>query len=230
MARALARCERSGKSRPDVRAMSALLAQAMELCDRRRRGTLVALMECARGGERNAGRLRAFARANEWTAVELECAGGEAAAIGSMKRALAKCEREMSGVVESVLGSGKRKRDGTSPEAAARARERSPRFSAPSPVFECDGEPESVARENANDASEEQIMLTAQEPRENSGSETTPSSTPSEETVMTQPIEDEGSDREMDTLTSPTTKNVVQILMEMDLPDHACSIEAASDA
>ena len=228
LARALARCERASKSRPDLRVMCALLSQAMELCDRRRRGTLAALMECAVGGEGSARRLRAFARANEWTAVELECAGGEAVAIGSMKRALAKCEREMAEAVESVLGSGKRKRDETSPPPPPpREGGRSPRISAPSPVFA--GEPEDDARENANDASEEQIMLTAQEPREDSGSETMPSPTPSEETVMTQPIEDEASDREMDTLTSPTTKNVVQILMEMDLPNHACSIEADSD-
>ena len=84
---ARARAKRAATARPDARALTVLLGQAIETTDRRRRGTLAAIAECAREGRRTAERLRAFAEANEWTATELESSRAEEArAIGATKR------------------------------------------------------------------------------------------------------------------------------------------------
>jgi hypothetical protein len=96
---------RATVARPDARALLVLLGQAIEMTDRRRRGTLVVIGACAREGRRRAERLRAYAEANEWTATELESARAEEArAIGTMKRALAMSERDASATLEAIVG------------------------------------------------------------------------------------------------------------------------------
>ena len=237
LAAAAAACARASRGRPDVRAMTVLLAQAKELCDRRRRGLVRGLVDCARGGEAIARRLRAFAETNAWTATELECAGGDAAAIGAMKRALAKAEREEAMMVEETLGSSRKRGRASTDVEETKAKAgatmaddgRSPRISAPSPVFAADQEKDEDDdgddEDEANDKSEDQLMLTAEEPEESSDEETlTPSPT-----VETQPLSGDDSEPELDTFTSPTTKNVVQILMEMDARNAAYSLDPETE-
>lgn len=224
---ARARAKRAATARPDARALTVLLGQAIETTDRRRRGTLAAIAECVREGRRTAERLRAFAEANEWTATELESSRAEEArAIGATKKALAKSEREASAALEAIVGGkrgGKRKTDAASADADAAPRtpggkrraRAGPRIVASKPA----------ASEETADDSDEEPMMTAEGPPE----EESPAAT--EVTQPTQPASDEDSDgeRALETLTSPTTKNVVQILMEMDLPNHGVSISESPE-
>jgi len=214
---------RASTARPDARALLVLLGQAIETTDRRRRGTLAAIARRAREGRRTCERLRAFAEANEWTATELEGSRAEEArAIGATKRALAKSERARAAALEAIVGrdrrGGKRKMDAASANADAAPRtpaekrraRAGPRIVASKPA---------ASGETADD-SDEEPMMTAEGPPE----EESPAAT--EATRPTQPASDEDSDgeRALGTLTSPTTKNVAQILMEMDLPNHGVSI------
>ena len=204
------RCRRlATRARPDARAMCALLSNAIETCDRRRRGALVIVDALTRRARRRARRLRDFAETNAWTARELTRAGEGAEALGAVKRRLATRERALARALVRAVG-GKSEEEEEEEDGSDSESESAPRMRifAPSPTYA----PPSVSsaeEDDEDEEEEEELMMTTDAPM-------VASPTP---TIATQPLSDEDSDRGGDggqTFTSPRTKNVVEILMEMD--------------
>ena len=204
------RCRRlATRARPDARAMCALLSNAIETCDRRRRGALVIVDALTRRARRRARRLRDFAETNAWTARELTRAGEGAEALGAVKRRLATRERALARALVRAVG-GKSEEEEEEEDGSDSESESAPRMRifAPSPTYA----PPSVSsaeEDDKDEEEEEELMMTTDAPM-------VASPTP---TIATQPLSDEDSDRGGDggqTFTSPRTKNVVEILMEMD--------------
>lgn len=156
-----------------------------------------------RRARRRARRLRDFAETNAWTARELESTGGgDAEALAAVKRRLAMRERALAcALVRAVDGKGDKEEaeeaEGSDSESESARRTRAV---APSPTCA----PSSSSSDD--DDEEEELMMTMDGPMRTSP-------TP---TIATQPLSDEDSDRGGGAFTSPRTKNVVEILMEMD--------------
>jgi len=205
------RCRRlATRARPDARAMCALLSNAIETCDRRRRGALVIVDALTRRARRRARRLRDFAETNAWTARELTRAGEGAEALGAVKRRLATRERALARALVRAVGGKSEEEEEEEEDGSDSESESAPRMRifAPSPTYA----PPSVSsaeEDDEDEEEEEELMMTTDAPM-------VASPTP---TIATQPLSDEDSDRGGDggqTFTSPRTKNVVEILMEMD--------------
>ena len=189
------------RARPDARALVVLLSQSIESCDRRRRGGIRAVEGLVRRARRRARRLRDFAETNAWTARELESTGsGDVGALAAVKRRLAMRERALArALVRAVDGKGEEEEEeglGSESESKPRTRAetRSPTYAS------------SSSSSDDDDDEEEELMMTMDGPMR-------ASPTP---TIATQPLSGEDSDRGGGAFTSPRTKNVVEILMEMD--------------
>ena len=184
------------RARPDARALVVLLSQSIESCDRRRRGGIRAVEGLVRRARRRARRLRDFAETNAWTARELESTGsGDLGALAAVKRRLAMRERALArALVRAVDGKGEEEEEeGLGSESESKPRTRAETRS-------------SSSSSDDDDDEEEELMMTMDGPMR-------ASPTP---TIATQPLSDEDSDRGGGAFTSPRTKNVVEILMEMD--------------
>ena len=184
------------RARPDARALVVLLSQSIESCDRRRRGGIRAVEGLVRRARRRARRLRDFAETNAWTARELESTGsGDVGALAAVKRRLAMRERALArALVRAVDGKGEEEEEeGLGSESESKPRTRAETRS-------------SSSSSDDDDDEEEELMMTMDGPMR-------ASPTP---TIATQPLSDEDSDRGGGAFTSPRTKNVVEILMEMD--------------
>ena len=184
------------RARPDARALVVLLSQSIESCDRRRRGGIRAVEGLVRRARRRARRLRDFAETNAWTARELESTGsGDVGALAAVKRRLAMRERALArALVRAVDGKGEEEEEeGLGSESESKPRTRAETRS-------------SSSSSDDDDDEEEELMMTMDRPMR-------ASPTP---TIATQPLSDEDSDRGGGAFTSPRTKNVVEILMEMD--------------
>ena len=190
------------RARPDARALVVLLSQSIESCDRRRRGGIRAVEGLVRRARRRARRLRDFAETNAWTARELESTGsGDVGALAAVKRRLAMRERALArALVRAVDGKGEEEEEeegsGSESKPRTRAETRSTTYASSS----------SSSSSDDDDDEEEELMMTMDGPMR-------ASPTP---TIATQPLSDEDSDRGGGAFTSPRTKNVVEILMEMD--------------
>jgi len=191
------------RARPDARALVVLLSQSIESCDRRRRGGVRAVEGLVRRARRRARRLRDFAETNAWTARELESmGGGDVGALAAVKRRLAMRERALArALVRAVDGKGEEEEEeeegsGSESKPRTRAETRSTTYASSS----------SSSSSDDDDDEEEELMMTMDGPMR-------ASPTP---TIATQPLSDEDSDRGGGAFTSPRTKNVVEILMEMD--------------
>ena len=152
-----------------------------------------------RRARRRARRLRDFAETNAWTARELESTGsGDVGALAAVKRRLAMRERALArALVRAVDGKGEEEEEeeeglGSESKPRTRAETRSTTYASSS--------------SDDDDDEEEELMMTMDGPMR-------ASPTP---TIATQPLSDEDSDRGGGAFTSPRTKNVVEILMEMD--------------
>ena len=163
-----------------------------------------------RRARRRARRLRDFAETNAWTARELESTGGgDVGALAAVKRRLAMRERALArALVRAVDGKGEEEEEeeegsgsGSGSESESkpgtRAVARSTTYASSS---------SSSSSSDDDDDEEEELMMTMDGPMR-------ASPTP---TIATQPLSDEDSDRGGGAFTSPRTKNVVEILMEMD--------------
>ena len=159
-----------------------------------------------RRARRRARRLRDFAETNAWTARELESTGGgDVGALAAVKRRLAMRERALARVlVRAVDGKGEEEEEeeegsgsGSGSESESKPRTRA---ETRSPTYA------SSSSSDDDDDEEEELMMTMDGPMR-------ASPTP---TIATQPLSDEDSDRGGGAFTSPRTKNVVEILMEMD--------------
>ena len=184
------------RARPDARALVVLLSQSIESCDRRRRGGIRAVEGLVRRARRRARRLRDFAETNAWTARELESTGsGDVGALAAVKRRLAMRERALArALVRAVDGKGEEEEEeGLGSESESKPRTRAETRS-------------SSSSSDDDDDEEEELMMTMDGPMR-------ASPTP---TIATQPLSGEDSDRGGGAFTSPRTKNVVEILMEMD--------------
>ena len=149
-----------------------------------------------RRARRRARRLRDFAETNAWTARELESmGGGDVGALAAVKRRLAMRERALArALVRAVDGKGEEEEEeGLGSESESKPRTRAETRS-------------SSSSSDDDDDEEEELMMTMDGPMR-------ASPTP---TIATQPLSDEDSDRGGGAFTSPRTKNVVEILMEMD--------------
>ena len=191
------------RARPDARALVVLLSQSIESCDRRRRGGVRAVEGLVRRARRRARRLRDFAETNAWTARELESmGGGDVGALAAVKRRLAMRERALArALVRAVDRKGEEEEEeeegsgsGSESKPGTRAVARSTTYAS------------SSSSSDDDDDEEEELMMTMDGPMR-------ASPTP---TIATQPLSDEDSDRGGGAFTSPRTKNVVEILMEMD--------------
>ena len=195
------------RARPDARALVVLLSQSIESCDRRRRGGLRAVEGLVRRARRRARRLRDFAETNAWTARELESmGGGDVGALAAVKRRLAMRERALArALVRAVDGKGEEaeaeEEEGGSGSGSESESKPGPRAVARSTTYAS-----SSSSSDDDDDEEEELMMTMDGPMR-------ASPTP---TIATQPLSDEDSDRGGGAFTSPRTKNVVEILMEMD--------------
>ena len=156
-----------------------------------------------RRARRRARRLRDFAETNAWTARELESMGaGDVGARAAVKRRLAMRERALArALVRAVDGKGEEEEEeeegsgsGSESKPGTRAVARSTTYAS------------SSSSSDDDDDEEEELMMTMDGPMR-------ASPTP---TIATQPLSDEDSDRGGGAFTSPRTKNVVEILMEMD--------------
>ena len=154
-----------------------------------------------RRARRRARRLRDFAETNAWTARELESmGGGDVGALAAVKRRLAMRERALArALVRAVDGKGEEEEEeeegsGSESKPRTRAETRSTTYAS------------SSSSSDDDDDEEEELMMTMDGPMR-------ASPTP---TIATQPLSDEDSDRGGGAFTSPRTKNVVEILMEMD--------------
>lgn len=238
--------KRASASTPGARCAMTLCAQLVEACDGRRETLARACGALGRRGRACAATLEAFAECNEWMAVELSGAAvvgtvdgrscDAAAAIGATKRALAATEREESRKLRRIVEGRMLERESESPpittpppnmvektmtvtlrdvnekEANARADEDAQtRIRAPDDDCIIIDDVEDNDDED-DDYDDEFVIPTTTCEREESP-------TP---TIMTQPVSDDdsGDDAELlrNSLVSPRTKNVVEILMEMDLP------------
>ena len=193
------------RARPDARALVVLLSQSIESCDRRRRGGVRAVEGLVRRARRRARRLRDFAETNAWTARELESmGGGDVGALAAVKRRLAMRERALArALVRAVDGKGEEEEEeeeGSGSESESESKP-GPRAVARSTTYAS-----SSSSSDDDDDEEEELMMTMDGPMR-------ASPTP---TIATQPLSDEDSDRGGGAFTSPRTKNVVEILMEMD--------------
>ena len=193
------------RARPDARALVVLLSQSIESCDRRRRGGVRAVEGLVRRARRRARRLRDFAETNAWTARELESMGGwDVGALAAVKRRLAMRERALArALVRAVDGKGEEEEEeeeGSGSESESESKP-GPRAVARSTTYAS-----SSSSSDDDDDEEEELMMTMDGPMR-------ASPTP---TIATQPLSDEDSDRGGGAFTSPRTKNVVEILMEMD--------------
>ena len=159
-----------------------------------------------RRARRRARRLRDFAETNAWTARELESTGsGDVGALAAVKRRLAMRERALArALVRAVDGKGEEEEEeeegsgsGSESKPGTRAVARSTTYASSS---------SSSSSSDDDDDEEEELMMTMDGPMR-------ASPTP---TIATQPLSDEDSDRGGGAFTSPRTKNVVEILMEMD--------------
>ncbi len=156
-----------------------------------------------RRARRRARRLRDFAETNAWTARELESTGGgDVGALAAVKRRLAMRERALArALVRAVDGKGEEEEEeeeeGSGSESESKSRTRA---ETRSPTYA------SSSSSDDDDDEEEELMMTMDGPMR-------ASPTP---TIATQPLSDEDSDRGGGAFTSPRTKNVVEILMEMD--------------
>ena len=197
------------RARPDARALVVLLSQSIESCDRRRRGGLRAVEGLVRRARRRARRLRDFAETNAWTARELESmGGGDVGALAAVKRRLAMRERALArALVRAVDGKGEEgeaeEEEGGSGSGSGSGSESKP---GPRAVARSTTYASSSSSSDDDDDEEEELMMTMDGPMR-------ASPTP---TIATQPLSDEDSDRGGGAFTSPRTKNVVEILMEMD--------------
>ena len=197
------------RARPDARALVVLLSQSIESCDRRRRGGLRAVEGLVRRARRRARRLRDFAETNAWTARELESmGGGDVGALAAVKRRLAMRERALArALVRAVDGKGEEaeaeEEEGGSGSGSGSESESKP---GPRAVARSTTYASSSSSSDDDDDEEEELMMTMDGPMR-------ASLTP---TIATQPLSDEDSDRGGGAFTSPRTKNVVEILMEMD--------------
>ena len=197
------------RARPDARALVVLLSQSIESCDRRRRGGLRAVEGLVRRARRRARRLRDFAETNAWTARELESmGGGDVGALAAVKRRLAMRERALArALVRAVDGKGEEgeaeEEEGGSGSGSESESESNP---GPRAVARSTTYASSSSSSDDDDDEEEELMMTMDGPMR-------ASPTP---TIATQPLSDEDSDRGGGAFTSPRTKNVVEILMEMD--------------
>ena len=197
------------RARPDARALVVLLSQSIESCDRRRRGGLRAVEGLVRRARRRARRLRDFAETNAWTARELESmGGGDVGALAAVKRRLAMRERALARAwVRAVDGKGEEgeaeEEEGGSGSGSESESESNP---GPRAVARSTTYASSSSSSDDDDDEEEELMMTMDGPMR-------ASPTP---TIATQPLSDEDSDRGGGAFTSPRTKNVVEILMEMD--------------
>ena len=197
------------RARPDARALVVLLSQSIESCDRRRRGGLRAVEGLVRRARRRARRLRDFAETNAWTARELESmGGGDVGALAAVKRRLAMRERALArALVRAVDGKGEEgeaeEEEGGSGSGSGSESESKP---GPRAVARSTTYASSSSSSDDDDDEEEELMMTMDGPMR-------ASPTP---TIATQPLSDEDSDRGGGAFTSPRTKNVVEILMEMD--------------
>ena len=155
-----------------------------------------------RRARRRARGLRDFAETNAWTATELESTGsGDVGALAAVKRRLAMRERALArALVRAVDGKGEEEEEeegsGSESKPRTRAETRSTTYASSS----------SSSSSDDDDDEEEELMMTMDGPMR-------ASPTP---TIATQPLSDEDSDRGGGAFTSPRTKNVVEILMEMD--------------
>ena len=155
-----------------------------------------------RRARRREGGLRDFAETNAWTARELESTGsGDVGALAAVKRRLAMRERALArALVRAVDGKGEEEEEeegsGSESKPRTRAETRSTTYASSS----------SSSSSDDDDDEEEELMMTMDGPMR-------ASPTP---TIATQPLSDEDSDRGGGAFTSPRTKNVVEILMEMD--------------
>ena len=226
---AYARAKRASASTPSVRCAMTLVAQLVEACDGRRE---IIARVCGRLGRRGrmcASTLEAFAECNEWTAVELSGAttvDGQpcdvAAAIGATKRALARVEREESRKLRRILEGRMLEPDTESPPRNAGTTAVAPQENARveeealtrirAPDDDCIIIDDAEDNDDDDDYDDELVIPTTTRELEESP-------TP---TIMTQPVSDDdsGDDAKLlrNSLTSPRTKNVAEILMEMDLP------------
>ncbi len=154
-----------------------------------------------RRARRRARRLRDFAETNAWTARELESTGGgDVGALAAVKRRLAMRERALArALVRAVDGKGEEEEEeGSDSESESKPRTRAETRSTTYAS--------SSSSSDDDDDEEEELMMTMDGPMR-------ASPTP---TIATQPLSDEDSDRGGGAFTSPRTKNVVEILMEMD--------------
>ena len=152
-----------------------------------------------RRARRSARRLRDFAETNAWTARELESTGsGDVGALAAVKRRLAMRERALArALVRAVDGKGEEEEEeGLGSESESKPRTRA----------ETRSTTYASSSSDDDDDEEEELMMTMDGPMR-------ASPTP---TIATQPLSDEDSDRGGGAFTSPRTKNVVEILMEMD--------------
>jgi len=197
------------RARPDARALVVLLSQSIESCDRRRRGGVRAVEGLVRRARRRARRLRDFAETNAWTARELESmGGGDVGALAAVKRRLAMRERALArALVHAVDGKGEEAEEEEEEEGSGSGSE-SESESKPGTraVARSTTYASSSSSSDDDDDEEEELMMTMDGPMR-------ASPTP---TIATQPLSDEDSDRGGGAFTSPRTKNVVEILMEMD--------------
>lgn len=160
-----------------------------------------------RRARRRARRLRDFAETNAWTARELESmGGGDVGALAAVKRRLAMRERALArALVRAVDGKGEEaeaeEEEGGSGSGSESESKPGPRAVARSTTYAS-----SSSSSDDDDDEEEELMMTMDGPMR-------ASPTP---TIATQPLSDEDSDRGGGAFTSPRTKNVVEILMEMD--------------
>jgi hypothetical protein len=152
-----------------------------------------------RRARRRARRLRDFAETNAWTARELESTGsGDVGALAAVKRRLAMRERALArALVRAVDGKGEEEEEEEEGSGSESKETRSTTYASSS---------SSSSSSDDDDDEEEELMMTMDGPMR-------ASPTP---TIATQPLSDEDSDRGGGAFTSPRTKNVVEILMEMD--------------
>ena len=157
-----------------------------------------------RRARRRARRLRDFAETNAWTARELESTGGgDVGALAAVKRRLAMRERALArALVRAVDGKGEEEEE-EEEEGSGSESESKPGTRA---VARSTTYASSSSSSDDDDDEEEELMMTMDGPMR-------ASPTP---TIATQPLSGEDSDRGGGAFTSPRTKNVVEILMEMD--------------
>ena len=158
-----------------------------------------------RRARRRARRLRDFAETNAWTARELESmGGGDVGALAAVKRRLAMRERALArALVRAVDGKGEEEEEEEEGSGSESESESKP---VPRAVARSTTYASSSSSSDDDDDEEEELMMTMDGPMR-------ASPTP---TIATQPLSDEDSDRGGGAFTSPRTKNVVEILMEMD--------------